>query len=244
MKSAFQLRFLGPVQIERGGEPVRGLGSRKALALLAYLAVTGQSHTRDALATLLWPEQDQSRARNSLRGALVTLRKALGEGWLEADRESVGLCQGADPSTSLAEHRELGERTGRGFWLDVAEFRYQLAECQTHGHPPDEVCPACLRLLTGAAELYRGDFMAGFTLPDSPAFDAWQYSTLSIACQNLFCARRVAGLSGGLDVGTRVTESRSPNRTCTRTTFDTISIYANLPARTRRGVLKHPLVDD
>jgi serine/threonine protein kinase/predicted ATPase/DNA-binding SARP family transcriptional activator len=150
------LYLLGLPRIELAGEEVR-IGRRKALALLAYLAITGQSHTRDLLATLLWPEHDQSRARNSLRAALVSLRKALGEGWLGADRESVGLSQGA------------------GFRLDVAEFQNQLAARQAHGHPPDEACPACLPLLAGAAELYRGDFMAGFTLPDSPAFDEWQY---------------------------------------------------------------------
>jgi predicted ATPase/DNA-binding SARP family transcriptional activator len=164
------LHLLGPPSVAIDGQEIR-ISRRKALALLAYLAVTDQSHTRDALATLFWPEQDQSRARNSLRGALVTLRKALGEGWLEADRENVGLwshpelVEGADPSTG----------SGRGFWLDVGEFQKQLVECQTHGHPPDEVCPGCIPLLAGAAELYRGDFMAGFTLPDSPAFDEWQY---------------------------------------------------------------------
>jgi serine/threonine protein kinase/DNA-binding SARP family transcriptional activator len=168
--SRLALYFLGSPRIELAGEETR-ISRRKSLALLAYLAVTGDSHTRDALATLLWPEQDQSRARNSLRGALVSLRKALGEGWLEADRESVGLIhhpepvEGAEPSTG----------SGQGLWLDVAEFQNQLAACQAHGHSPDQVCPACLPLLGKAAELYRGDFMAGFTLPDSPAFDEWQY---------------------------------------------------------------------
>jgi non-specific serine/threonine protein kinase len=160
------------------GEEIR-ISRRKALALLAYLAVTGQSHTRDALATMLWPEQDQTRARNSLRSALVSLRKGLGEGWLEADRENVGLRhhpRSPERSGGPSPERSGGEPVeGSPLWLDVAEFQNQLAECQTHDHPPDQVCPACLSLLAAAAELYRGDFMAGFTLPDSPAFDEWQY---------------------------------------------------------------------
>ena len=156
-----------------------------ARALLTYRAVTGQSHTRDALATLLWPEQDQSRARNSLRGALVTPRKALGEGWLEADRETVGLSfdreavEGAHAGTAAGTHPSTGSEclteSAQSLWLDVAEFQNQLAECRTHGHPLDQVCLACLPILAAAAELYRGEFMAGFTLPDSPAFDEWQY---------------------------------------------------------------------
>jgi ABC-type oligopeptide transport system substrate-binding subunit/DNA-binding SARP family transcriptional activator len=154
--SHLALHLLGPPSVEIDGQEIR-ISRRKALALLAYLAVAGGTHTRDALATLFWPEQDQSRARSSLRGALVSLRKALGEGRLETDRENVGLRQGAQ------------------FWLDLTEFQDRLGQCQTHGHPPDEECRDCLPLLTEATELYRDDFMAGFSLPDSPAFDEWQY---------------------------------------------------------------------
>ncbi len=38
-----------------------------ALALLAYLAVTRQSHSRESLAALFWPDYDQSRAHAYLR---------------------------------------------------------------------------------------------------------------------------------------------------------------------------------
>jgi len=81
----------------------------------------------------------------------------LGEGWLDADRETVSLSPGAE------------------IWLDVVEFQERLAECRTHGHPQEKACPACLPLLAEAAALYRDDFLAGFTLPDSPGFDEWQF---------------------------------------------------------------------
>ncbi|MFN2520421.1 MAG: hypothetical protein ABR525_05175 [Candidatus Limnocylindria bacterium] len=42
------VRLLGPPQVEREGRPVR-FDTRKALALLAYLAVTGRPHARDQL---------------------------------------------------------------------------------------------------------------------------------------------------------------------------------------------------
>ena len=45
------------------------------MAFLAYLATTGRAHSREALATLLWPEQDESRGRASLRYTLWTLKK-------------------------------------------------------------------------------------------------------------------------------------------------------------------------
>ncbi len=150
------LFLLGLPRIVCNGEPI-ALDRRKAVALIAYLAVTGRSHSRDTLATLFWPEHDQSRARAGLRRVLSTLRKALGAGWLDVDRETVGLNRDADIE------------------LDVRELRNRLAESQTHGHPEDQVCPACLSSLAEAATLYRDDFLAGFTLRDSPSFDDWQF---------------------------------------------------------------------
>ena len=154
--SRLALLLLGPPRIECDGEPVE-IRRRKAIALIIYLAVTGQSHSRDALATLLWPEYDQSRARAGLRRVLAALKEALGEGWLDVDREAVEL----NPDAEV--------------WLDVSEFQDRLAECRTHGHPQEEVCPACLPLLAEAAALYRDHFLVGFTLRDSPDFDEWQF---------------------------------------------------------------------
>jgi serine/threonine protein kinase/predicted ATPase len=170
--SRLALFLLGPPRIECNGEPIE-VRRRKAMALIVYLAVTGRSHSRDALATLFWPEHDQSRARAGLRRALAALKKALrqvhpersrraqdaapGEGWLDVDQEAVGLNRDAE------------------LWLDVDEFQDRLAECETHGHPQDQVCPACLPLLAEAAALYRDHFLAGFTLRDSPGFDEWQF---------------------------------------------------------------------
>jgi predicted ATPase len=62
-----------------------------------------------------------------------------------------------------------------GVWLDVDEFQDRLAACHTHNHPEDQVCPDCLPFLAEAAELYGDDFLAGFTLRDSPGFDEWQF---------------------------------------------------------------------
>ena len=56
------LRLLGPPLVELDGQAVQ-LGRHKAVALLADLALTRQPHSRDALATLLWPALDQSHAR-------------------------------------------------------------------------------------------------------------------------------------------------------------------------------------
>lgn len=148
--------LLGSPVIERGGSPI-GVDTRKAIALLAYLAVTKQAHRRDTLATLFWPEYDQTHARATLRRTLSSLHKALGSDCLTIERETIGM----RPSAELR--------------LDVDEFHRRLAESQTHGHAAYDVCAACLAPLAAAVALYRDDFMAGFSLRDSPAFDDWQF---------------------------------------------------------------------
>jgi len=55
--SRLALFLLGPPRIERDGVLIN-VDTRKAIALLAYLAVTHQRHSRDVLASLLWPEYD------------------------------------------------------------------------------------------------------------------------------------------------------------------------------------------
>ena len=154
--STLALYVLGPPRVELDGAPI-AIDRRKALALLVYLAVSRQDHSRDALATLFWPESDQNRARAGLRSALWSLTKTLGEDLLDIERESVRLKPDADA------------------WLDVDQFQDRLAECRTHDHPPDQVCPDCLSSLAEAAALYQGDFLTGFTLADSPGFDEWQF---------------------------------------------------------------------
>jgi len=149
------LTLFGSPSVRDDGVPV-DLPSRKALALLAYLAVTGVRHRRATLAALLWSESDRDRAHNMLRYTLSLLRRALQGRWLVVDRQTVGL-DGTREET-----------------VDVVRFRRLLAQCQAHGHGAKDACPECLSLLSEAVELYGGDFLAGFTLPDSVEFDTWQ----------------------------------------------------------------------
>ncbi|HEX7147220.1 MAG TPA: AAA family ATPase, partial [Actinomycetota bacterium] len=150
-----RIALLGPPRVERDGAPIE-VDTRKAIALLAYLAMHPERHGRDAVAGLLWPDYDTEHARGALRRTLSTLNKAVGPGWLAADRTTVGFAR-------------------TSFWLDVAEFEGLLAGRRDHGHPPEDACPACVAPLAAAAGLHRGDFLAGFSLRDSTSFDDWQY---------------------------------------------------------------------
>ena len=154
--SQLALYLLGPPRVELDGEEIH-ISRRKAVALLAYLAVTRRPSSRDSVATLLWPKLDQSTARARLRRALAALREAIGDDWVDADRDTISL----NPDAEM--------------WLDVDAFHDQLAACGTHGHPPTEACPDCIPLLEEAVALYRDHFLAGFTLRDSAAFDEVQF---------------------------------------------------------------------
>ena len=137
------LYLLGAPRVKLNEDEIE-VKPRKALALLVYLAVTAERHTRDALATLLWPNSDQRKARQALSNRLSELNRALEGDWLETDRKTVGLQD--------------------GFWLDVAEFQQTLADKS-----------ADLQSLQTAVAIYRDDFLTGFTLPDCPEFDEWQF---------------------------------------------------------------------
>ena len=156
-RTGLSIALLGPPVVEVDGQPL-DVDTRKATALLAYLAVTGRPARRDTVASLLWPETSPDRARSALRRTLSTLRAGLGGRWLEAERDLVSVA-------------------GDGIMLDVAELRLLLAECAAHGHRPAETCPRCVQPLLAATALYRGPFLAGFGLRDSVEFDDWQQLT-------------------------------------------------------------------
>jgi DNA-binding SARP family transcriptional activator/predicted ATPase len=84
----FYLRFLGPVQIEWEGKPMRGFRSRKALALLGYLATQDQPVPRECLADLFWEGKTETRGRANLSWILNRISGLL-PGCLQAERHTV-----------------------------------------------------------------------------------------------------------------------------------------------------------
>ena len=151
------IRLLGAPLIEVGGKPIY-VDTRKATALLAYLAMRDGPQRRETLAVFFWPELDERKARGALRRTLSTLKRGLG---LAAE-------------SLRSDRRNITLRRNDQLWVDVTHFEHQLASCQTHGHGINEPCAACAEALTEAVALYRGNFLAGFTLRDSEEFDDWQ----------------------------------------------------------------------
>lgn len=140
-------------RIENSAQPVP-LRRSKALALLAYLATIRQPQDRETLLALLWPEFDLDSARNNLRRELSLLKTTLGDNILHAERSRVNWHAAAS-------------------WLDVAEFEAQLTTAKQHELA--EFTASDIAAITAAVQLYRDDFLAGFAVPDSPAFEEWQF---------------------------------------------------------------------
>ena len=89
------ISVLGAPRIERDGAVVT-FDTRKATALLGYLAVTARAQRRETLAALLWPEADETRARSALRRTLSVIRKELGDLGPTITRDEVELLDGDD----------------------------------------------------------------------------------------------------------------------------------------------------
>jgi hypothetical protein len=87
MESRLSIELLGPPRFEHGGKPIV-VDTRKAIGLLAYLALAPGPQRRSSLAALLWPDSDQAHARTALRRTLAALNKAIGREWLEVDRSA------------------------------------------------------------------------------------------------------------------------------------------------------------
>ncbi|WP_019587650.1 ATP-binding protein [Deinococcus apachensis] len=143
------LRLLGPPELQVGGQR-RAFRTKKALALVAYLALEPGPQPREKLAALLWPDAGPHPGRASLRGTLVYAREALGplRDCLDADRATVCLMTGPDECDVTALERVAGA---------------------ARSLPPAGALPELER----AASLWRGELLDGFALGDGSGFDDW-----------------------------------------------------------------------
>ncbi|MFZ0547235.1 MAG: BTAD domain-containing putative transcriptional regulator, partial [Candidatus Promineifilaceae bacterium] len=148
-----KVQLFGRIQVINNDQPI-DLKSRKALALIAYLALTQQPHSRDRLAALLWPESDEKRAHNSLSRSLYQLNRTPLAEWLETEADAVAL-------------------ETQAVVVDVNRFDQLLEQWRTHNHPPAQLCSDCLADLSVAVGLYQDDFLADFYLADANDFESW-----------------------------------------------------------------------
>src|SRR5947207_14844037 len=116
--SQLQMSLLG-TPVVKHGERTLTFSTRKALALLAYLAVEGGMHPRKTLSESFWPELDAEHGRAALRSTLLELRKLLershGPGeraHLLVERDTLGLNQDSSLLLDLRLVEAVSKRVG------------------------------------------------------------------------------------------------------------------------------------
>jgi DNA-binding SARP family transcriptional activator len=105
-----RIRVVGGLTAEVDGRVLEPPTSRRAWALLGWLALHAGLHSRADVSTRLWPDVLDISARQSLRSALWSLRTALDD---------------ADPGALIASRDRVGLRDDVD--VDVRRFRVDLA---------------------------------------------------------------------------------------------------------------------
>jgi DNA-binding SARP family transcriptional activator len=138
--------------VKWAGQPL-AIPRRQARALLYHLAARLEPVPREQLCFLFWPDTPESTARRNLSHLLTHLRRALPapEVLLTAND-----CIALDP---------------RRTWSDTAALEELSATLP--GNPRFLGEAGALGAPQQTVDLYRGPFLAGFSLPTSTEFDAW-----------------------------------------------------------------------
>ena len=99
-----EIRLVGGLELRADGAELALPASKRARAVLAYLALNPGPQPRSRLAARFWPDVLDESARASLRVALTELRQALGPAarHLIATRDAVAL-DGADLTVDARE---------------------------------------------------------------------------------------------------------------------------------------------
>lgn len=141
-----RIESLGDLQMRSESGSLVNISAKKSQALLAYLGVKPpQRVSREKIASLLWSSTGPDQARQSLRQTLSTLRKEL--------------AQIAPDEKLLVEESDL---------LGLNE---SLVECDAAAFET-LVATGTEEALAKATELYRGDFLDGFSINEE-RFDQW-----------------------------------------------------------------------
>ncbi len=153
--STLTVRLLGPLQADIAGEPAQDLKTNKVRGLLAFLAIeSDRPARRETLAGMFWPEFTEKRARANLSQALFTLRHSLGDDlaaqpFLVVNRDTIQFAPGCP------------------LWVDALAFADGVTANKRASTRPR------IGKLETTVDLYRGEFLMGFSLAGSPSFETW-----------------------------------------------------------------------
>jgi DNA-binding SARP family transcriptional activator len=142
-------RLLGPPEIYCNDQLIK-IPRRRSRALLYYMVSTHTPQPRERLLALLCGEMDEESARHAFKTILAEVRAQL---------------RSFDPTIDwiVGDGDQLTCNPLAPIWLDTEIF--------------EKASIATSRNLNQAIKLYRGDFLDGFFLKDSPGFDSWVRNT-------------------------------------------------------------------
>lgn len=144
--AVLHIAALGDLQMRSTDGALVNISAKKSQALLVYLgAKPGQRVSREKIAGLLWSSTGPDQARQSLRQTLSTMRKEL--------------TQIAPGEKILVEESDLLGLNDAVVECDAAAFETLVATGTEEA-------------LIQATELYRGDFLDGFSINEE-RFDQW-----------------------------------------------------------------------
>ncbi len=145
----------GGLSIQQSGNPIKNFVSRKADALVVYLAHERGEHPRELLGELLWDDLTQERTMGNLRTVLSSLQGQLAP-YLTVTRQTIAI----NPDVQI--------------WLDTQEFEAELDSIEQQAAIQGGISRTAAIKLKNILELFKGDFLAGFNLRDSRGFEGWQ----------------------------------------------------------------------
>ncbi|GJM39919.1 MAG: transcriptional activator [Ardenticatenaceae bacterium] len=147
------LAVLGSFLVEYDQRPLTQFRTKIVQGLLVYLVCQPrQTYRREVLMTLFWPDVLLKSSQANLRHALYHLRQAI---------PAVNNAAGEAIPFVLADRYTIQLNPDGRFQVDLHQFEMLTRSA------------ASMEDLETAVSLYRDDFLTGFYLPDSPAFENW-----------------------------------------------------------------------
>lgn len=144
--------MLGGLAAVQSDRRITRFQTQKTGALLAYIAlIPGKSHSREALAEMLWPDGDPIAIRNRLNQAISSLRRQL-----HPPEFGPG-------NVLITDHYAIGINSA-SVVTDVEEFERDIRLAEKAETEEERV-----RLLEQAVERYRGELLEGY-------FEEWIFS--------------------------------------------------------------------
>jgi DNA-binding SARP family transcriptional activator len=144
LNEVWRISLLGGIRAERRHVSIDRFRTRKTAVLLAYLALhAGRLHSREMLATLLWPDAEPALGLKSLGVALSSLRKLL------------------EPPDTPAGAVVTGDRLSAGLRADSVHTDVAVFASAVESGRSARNQDAQIAHLQASVDAYAGDFAAG-----------------------------------------------------------------------------------